>query len=545
MHGPGGFSRHCSAGGWRSADCRPRRARRAPRPGRWRQTTTRACGGTPTESGWGINFAHQGDIIFATWFTYDAAGKPWWLIAELHKSARRLHRRVATVSGPPFDAQPWDLSRVAEATVGTMTATFAGAKQATIAYTVNGVAQTKAITKQVFGPEPTCVFGRAAEPRARDQLPGPVVEPGRGIGLGDQPHAPGRHHLRDLVHLRRRRQAVVADRRAAPHARGHLRGRRVDGDGTGVQLGSLRLDQGHGDRRRHGHGDLRRRQHGAVHLHRQRREPGQVDHAAGVRAARDRMRAGGGSRRRRSTSRAAARRCCWCPARDADVYVTIAPRNGYAGAVALTASGLPAGVTGRDRARQLDLASAPVGRAAPQRAPAGQRRRRAPLVTARGAADGGLSAARELDLGVAPAGDPSAVRLATWQPSAAHARAGPAESRRRSVVQGIAAFMAARPGYRPPVWTSRRHGLGPLHRRQYTSSPTTAIPRPARGREPGRCSAPQGPGGGGSEATKARCSQSFGASLRGADADRPDARLPPGQGLDGAQGSGGRATSGR
>ncbi|HEX6793354.1 MAG TPA: glycosyl hydrolase family 28-related protein, partial [Casimicrobiaceae bacterium] len=25
-----------------------------------------------SESGWGINFAHQGDIIFATWFTYDA-----------------------------------------------------------------------------------------------------------------------------------------------------------------------------------------------------------------------------------------------------------------------------------------------------------------------------------------------------------------------------------------------------------------------------------------------------------------------------------------
>ena len=28
-----------------------------------------------SESGWGINLAHQGDVIFATWFTYDAAGK--------------------------------------------------------------------------------------------------------------------------------------------------------------------------------------------------------------------------------------------------------------------------------------------------------------------------------------------------------------------------------------------------------------------------------------------------------------------------------------
>src|SRR5450755_2351287 len=32
-----------------------------------------------SESGWGINLAHQSDIIFATWFTYDLSGKAWWL----------------------------------------------------------------------------------------------------------------------------------------------------------------------------------------------------------------------------------------------------------------------------------------------------------------------------------------------------------------------------------------------------------------------------------------------------------------------------------
>ena len=32
-----------------------------------------------SESGWGINFAHQGDTIFATWFTYDLTGKALWL----------------------------------------------------------------------------------------------------------------------------------------------------------------------------------------------------------------------------------------------------------------------------------------------------------------------------------------------------------------------------------------------------------------------------------------------------------------------------------
>ena len=55
------------------------------------------------ESGWGINFAHQGDVIFATWFTYRDDGKPWWLIAELHKVANgRYTGSIATVAGPAF-----------------------------------------------------------------------------------------------------------------------------------------------------------------------------------------------------------------------------------------------------------------------------------------------------------------------------------------------------------------------------------------------------------------------------------------------------------
>ena len=40
-----------------------------------------AAGGV--ESGWGINFAHQGDIIFATWFTYDFTGASLPLSATL------------------------------------------------------------------------------------------------------------------------------------------------------------------------------------------------------------------------------------------------------------------------------------------------------------------------------------------------------------------------------------------------------------------------------------------------------------------------------
>jgi hypothetical protein len=117
----------------------------------------------PNESGWGINFAHQGDIIFATWFTYDAAGKPWWLIAELHKSTAGTYAGpVSTVVGPPFNAVPFAPAPV-ETQVGTMTATFADTKHASISYTVNGVSQTKAIVPQQFGTLPTCAWGAESD----------------------------------------------------------------------------------------------------------------------------------------------------------------------------------------------------------------------------------------------------------------------------------------------------------------------------------------------------------------------------------------------
>ena len=112
-----------------------------------------------SESGWGINFAHQRNIIFATWFTYDAAGKPWWLIAELRKGAGATYTGpVSTVAGPPFNAVPFAPAPV-ETQVGTMTATFSDATHGSLAYTVNGIVQTKSIVPQLFGPLTTCAWG--------------------------------------------------------------------------------------------------------------------------------------------------------------------------------------------------------------------------------------------------------------------------------------------------------------------------------------------------------------------------------------------------
>jgi endo-1,4-beta-xylanase len=120
-----------------------------------------------SESGWGINFAHQGKTIFGTWFTYDIAGKPWWLAVVADEIAPGVFKGdLFTTTGPPFNAIPFDSSLVVETTIGTATFTFADSDHGTFAYTVNvgappplAVTRTKSITRQVFGPVPTCGWG--------------------------------------------------------------------------------------------------------------------------------------------------------------------------------------------------------------------------------------------------------------------------------------------------------------------------------------------------------------------------------------------------
>ncbi|MBU6483166.1 MAG: S8 family peptidase [Betaproteobacteria bacterium] len=114
-----------------------------------------------SESGWGINFAHQGDIIFATWFTYDTTGKAWWLALQANRSAPGVYAgTIFTTRGPPFNAVPFDPARVTEMPVGSATLSFRDANDASFAYTVNGVSQTKTLVREVFAaPVPVCSFG--------------------------------------------------------------------------------------------------------------------------------------------------------------------------------------------------------------------------------------------------------------------------------------------------------------------------------------------------------------------------------------------------
>jgi serine protease len=114
-----------------------------------------------TESGWGINFAHQGDVIFATWFTYDTTGKAWWLTMTANKTAEGVYAgTLYETRGPAYNAVPFDPAAVSSIARGIGTLSFTDVDHGTLHYLLDGVEQTKAIARQVFAaPVPTCAFG--------------------------------------------------------------------------------------------------------------------------------------------------------------------------------------------------------------------------------------------------------------------------------------------------------------------------------------------------------------------------------------------------
>jgi hypothetical protein len=120
-----------------------------------------------SEPGWGVNITHQGNILFATWFTYGPDGKGVWYV--MSNGARQADPgspvdqygmmmpmytgytysgALYSTTGAPFSN--YDPSRFQFVQVGNATFDFPNPSIGTFTYTVNGVTQAKTITRQVY-----------------------------------------------------------------------------------------------------------------------------------------------------------------------------------------------------------------------------------------------------------------------------------------------------------------------------------------------------------------------------------------------------------
>lgn len=115
-----------------------------------------------SEPGWGLNIAHQGDTLFATWFTYDAQGPMWLVMSNGGKVSLDSYRgTLYRTTGPAFNASPFDPAAVGATAVGEATFTFTDDGEADFSYTVNGVSGAERITRQLFATPSQCWSGNA------------------------------------------------------------------------------------------------------------------------------------------------------------------------------------------------------------------------------------------------------------------------------------------------------------------------------------------------------------------------------------------------
>ena len=119
--------------------------------------------GGASESGWGVNIAHQGNTLFATLFTYDTNGQARWFVMSngTKTSSAAYTGALFRSTGPAFNAVPFTPITPANLTqVGTMTFSFEDGDTGTMTYTVNGVSVTKNIQRLEFQAlKPLCSQG--------------------------------------------------------------------------------------------------------------------------------------------------------------------------------------------------------------------------------------------------------------------------------------------------------------------------------------------------------------------------------------------------
>ena len=105
-----------------------------------------------SESGWGINFIQQHEVIFATMFVYGPDNTPRWYVASnlspTSNGSTVFAGALFRTTGPYFGA-PWT-GGVTNPQVGIMTVSFNSPTTATLTYNVEGVSVTKQITRQTW-----------------------------------------------------------------------------------------------------------------------------------------------------------------------------------------------------------------------------------------------------------------------------------------------------------------------------------------------------------------------------------------------------------
>lgn len=107
------------------------------------------------ESGWGVNFSQQADVIFASIFVYRPSGQPVWYVSTMRSTTNApgtFGGDLFETTGLYFGAGPFIPSAVSARRVGAMNFVATSGTSGTLNYTVDGVSITKSIEPQPLAP---------------------------------------------------------------------------------------------------------------------------------------------------------------------------------------------------------------------------------------------------------------------------------------------------------------------------------------------------------------------------------------------------------
>jgi len=104
------------------------------------------------ENGWGLVLSQQYRNIFAAWYTYDPSGQTTWFVMSdgTWTTPTTYTGKLYSTHGSQVLGAVYNQGLFSTTEVGTLTLTFSGSTAGTMTYTVNGLTQSKAITRLPF-----------------------------------------------------------------------------------------------------------------------------------------------------------------------------------------------------------------------------------------------------------------------------------------------------------------------------------------------------------------------------------------------------------
>ncbi len=109
----------------------------------------------PSEDGWGLQIADQGDVLFLTFYVYGTDGKATWFTAlanyaSTNAAGARIYTGGLYVNTGAYFGGPWPPGIHAARLAGSATFQADTSTTATLTYTVDGVPVTKSIERFTY-----------------------------------------------------------------------------------------------------------------------------------------------------------------------------------------------------------------------------------------------------------------------------------------------------------------------------------------------------------------------------------------------------------